>query len=150
MISPCDEIVRSYPTIQTVLPFINYYFCYRSQKNGHGNDYFYKLSIAKRGDCDIDQVTDVVQQYVPNYKLVVNVDTHIMYKLPASRFDKFGDLYSALESQKQYFNMRSIRITNVITRVDVYPTYVLKCTLCTCVLSLHVCRLFKVYTFKRS
>ena len=68
----------------------------------------------------IDQVTNVVQQYVPEYTLMANTEAQIIYSLPARKLNQFGPLYYALEFQKQNYKMNNIKITNPTTG-DIYP-----------------------------
>lgn len=80
----------------------------------------YQMIINKQDDFNVNQVTNVVQQYVPEYTLMANTETQIVYSLPARKRDQFGPLYSALEFQKQNFNINNIKITNPTTG-DIYP-----------------------------
>jgi len=80
----------------------------------------YQLLITKNIDCDVDQVTNLVQHYVPECLLMVNLDEQIMYNLPSRKRNQFGSLFSALEFQKQNFKLKSVKITNP-TMGDVYP-----------------------------
>jgi len=80
----------------------------------------YQLIITKEIDCNIDQVTNLVQQYVPECILMANLETQIMYNLPARKRNQFRQLFSALEFQKQNFKLTSNKITNS-TIGDIYP-----------------------------
>jgi len=80
----------------------------------------YQLIINKQADCNVDQVTNLVQQYVPECTLMANLETQIMYNLPTRKKNQFGQLFSALEFQKQNFKLTSIKITNPATG-DIYP-----------------------------
>lgn len=70
--------------------------------------------------CNVDQVTNIVQQYVPECLLMANMKEQIIYNLPAKRRNQFGPLYSALEFQKQNFKLQNVKITNS-TMGDIYP-----------------------------
>lgn len=80
----------------------------------------YQLVIMKQADCNVDQMTNLVQQYVPEYSVMSNTKTQIIYKLPAVKRNQFGPLYSSFEYQKQNFKFLSVRITNSTTG-DIYP-----------------------------
>lgn len=80
----------------------------------------YQLFITKQIDCNVDKITNLVQQYVPEYSLMSNLEAQIMYNLPARKRSQFGPLFSALEFQKQNFKLNSIKITNPTTG-DIYP-----------------------------
>lgn len=106
------------------------YFFNRAEKNIHDdNDELsmntpidagsYQLIITKQVGCNIDQVTNLVQQYVPECSLM-NIETQIIYNLPARKRNQFGSLFSALEFQKQNFKLTSVKITNPTTG-DIYP-----------------------------
>lgn len=71
-------------------------------------------------DCNVDQVTYLVQQYVPESSLMANMDLQIAYTLPAQKRNQFGSLFSALEFQKQNLKVNSIKITNP-TMGEIYP-----------------------------
>jgi len=80
----------------------------------------YKLIITKYVDCNVDQVTNLVQQYVRECTLISNKEAQIIYNLPAARRNQFSPLFSALEFQTQNFKLQSIKITNSTTG-DIYP-----------------------------
>lgn len=80
----------------------------------------YQLIITKKFDCNVDLVTDLVHQYVPESTLMANLETQIMYNLPVGKKNEFGCLHSALEFQKQNFKLISVKITNPTTG-DIYP-----------------------------
>lgn len=80
----------------------------------------YQLIINKQDDFNVNQVTNAIQQYIPEYTLMANTETQIIYSLPARKQNQFGPLYSALEFQKQNFKINSIKITNPTTG-DIYP-----------------------------
>ncbi|VVC36008.1 Hypothetical protein CINCED_3A013120 [Cinara cedri] len=80
----------------------------------------YQLFIVKQDGFNVIQVTNVVQQYVPEYTLMVDTEIQIVYSLPARKRNQFGFLYSALEFQKQAFKIDNIKITNPTTG-DIYP-----------------------------
>jgi hypothetical protein len=78
------------------------------------------LIITKEVDCNVDLVTNLVHQYVPESTLMANLETQIVYNLPAKQRNQFGSLFSALEFQKQNFKLISVKITNPTTG-DIYP-----------------------------
>lgn len=80
----------------------------------------YQLIITKQDDCNVNQVTNLVQQYVPEYTFMSNTKTQIMYNLPARKRNQFDPLFYALELQKQNFKMTHVKITNSTTG-DIYP-----------------------------
>lgn len=80
----------------------------------------YQLIINKEFDCNVDLVTNLVHQYVPESTLMANLETQIMYNLPARKRDQFSPLFSALEFQKKNFKLISVKITNPTTG-DIYP-----------------------------
>ncbi|XP_060873175.1 phospholipid-transporting ATPase ABCA3-like isoform X2 [Metopolophium dirhodum] len=80
----------------------------------------YQLIITKEDDCNINQVTNVIQQYVPECILMGDMEAQIIFNLPARKRNQFGALYSALEFQKQNFHLKSVKITNPTTG-DIYP-----------------------------
>lgn len=80
----------------------------------------YQLIITKEDDCNIDQVTNLIQQYVPECILMGDMEMQIIFNLPARKKNQFGALYSALEFQKQNFHLKSVKITNPTTG-DIYP-----------------------------
>lgn len=80
----------------------------------------YQLIITKEINCNFDQVTSLVQQYVPECILMTNSETQIIYSLPARKRNQFNQLLSALDFQKQKFKLSSIKITNPTTG-DIYP-----------------------------
>jgi len=80
----------------------------------------YQLIITKEDDCNIDQVTNLIQQYVPECTLMGDTEMQIIFNLPARKRNQFGALYSALEFQKQNFHLDSVKITNPTTG-DIYP-----------------------------
>uniref|UniRef100_A0A2S2QYG5 ATP-binding cassette sub-family A member 3 n=1 Tax=Sipha flava TaxID=143950 RepID=A0A2S2QYG5_9HEMI len=79
-----------------------------------------QLIITKEVDCNVDLVTNLVHQYVPESTLMANLETQIVYNLPAKQRNQFGSLFSALEFQKQNFKLISVKITNPTTG-DIYP-----------------------------
>lgn len=80
----------------------------------------YQLLITINIDCDVDQVTNIVQHYVPECLLMVNSDEQILYNLPSRNRNQFDPLFFALEFQKQNFKLKSVKITHP-TMGDVYP-----------------------------
>lgn len=110
--------------------FYFYLLFFRAEKNIVNNDdelistpvdsNSYQLIIIKEDDCNITQVTRLVQQYVSECSLMANMDEQIIYNLPARKRNQFGFLYSALEYQKTNLNLRSMKITNPTTG-DIYP-----------------------------
>lgn len=80
----------------------------------------YQLIITKEVQCNVDQVTKLVQQYVSECSLMANTDEQIIYNLPARKINQFGSLYSALEFKMNDFKLRSVKITNPTTG-DIYP-----------------------------
>lgn len=80
----------------------------------------FQLVITKEADCNVDQVTNLVQQYVSEYSLMSNTKTQIIFKLPARKKNQFGPLFSAFEFQKQNFKLLGVKITNS-TMGDIYP-----------------------------
>jgi len=78
------------------------------------------LIITKEVDCNVDQVTNLIQQYVPESILMDDMEMQIIYNLSARRRNQFGALFSALEFQKQNFHLKSVKITNPTTG-DIYP-----------------------------
>ncbi|XP_025190796.1 ATP-binding cassette sub-family A member 3-like isoform X2 [Melanaphis sacchari] len=83
----------------------------------------YQLIITKEIDCKVDQVTNLIQQYVPEFILMANMDTQIIFNLPARKKNQFGALFSALEFQKQNFHLKNVKITNSTTG-NIYPNSV--------------------------
>lgn len=75
----------------------------------------FQLFITKKIDCNVDEVNNFVQQYVPESLLMANTEEYIMFNLPASRRNQFTQLFSALENQKQNFKINSIKITSPTT-----------------------------------
>ncbi|KAL5235297.1 hypothetical protein ACI65C_002707 [Semiaphis heraclei] len=84
----------------------------------------YQLIITKEVDCNVDQVTNLVQQYDPEFILMADMDMQIIYNLTARKRNQFGALFSALEFQKQNFHLKSVKITNPTTG-DIYPNSVI-------------------------
>lgn len=84
---------------------------------GAGN---YQLIIAKQTDCDTDQVTNFVKQYVPECSLIASTEMQIIYNMPAEKLKSFGHLFAALEIQKSNFHINSVKITNPTTG-EIYP-----------------------------
>lgn len=80
----------------------------------------YQLFIAKEDGSNVIHITNVIQQYVPEYTLMTNTETQVVFSLPARNRNQFGPLYSALEFQKQNFKVNNIKITNPTTG-DIYP-----------------------------
>lgn len=81
----------------------------------------YQLFITKQADCIVDQVTNLIQNYVSEYSLMSNTQKQlILYNLPGWQRNQFGSLYSALENQKQNSKLSSVKITNSITG-GIYP-----------------------------
>jgi len=78
------------------------------------------LIIIKDVDCKVDQVTNLIQQYVPEFILMANMEMQILFNLLARKRSRFGALFSALEFQKQNFGLKNVKITNSITG-DIYP-----------------------------
>jgi len=77
------------------------------------------LIITKEVDCNIDQVTNVIQQYVADFILMEDTEIQIIFNLPAEKMNQFGALFSALEFQKQNFHFKSVKIINPTTG-DIY------------------------------
>lgn len=75
----------------------------------------YQLTLTKQMDCDVDQVTNLVQQYVSEYALIFSTKSQIIYYLPARQRNQFSSLCSVLEHQKQYLKLLNIEITNITT-----------------------------------
>lgn len=107
------------------------HYCYRAENNVQNDEDLlslntpvdagsYQLIINKQIECNIDQVTNFVQQYVPECLLMANMEAQIMYNLPARYRNQFGPLYAALKFQEQNFKLNSIKITNSTTG-DIYP-----------------------------
>jgi len=65
-------------------------------------------------------VTNLIQQYVPEFIFLGDTEMQIIYNLPARKKNQFGALYSALEFQKHNFHLKSVKITNPTTG-DIYP-----------------------------
>ncbi|XP_060852919.1 phospholipid-transporting ATPase ABCA3-like isoform X2 [Rhopalosiphum padi] len=83
----------------------------------------YQLIITKDVDCKVDQVTNLIQQYVPEFILMANMEMQIIFNLPARKRNQFAALFSALEFQKQNFGLKNVKITNSTTG-DIYPNSV--------------------------
>ncbi|XP_026821418.1 ATP-binding cassette sub-family A member 3-like [Rhopalosiphum maidis] len=84
----------------------------------------YQLIIAKGVDCNVDQVTNLIQQYVPEFILMDETEMQIIFNLPATKKNQFGALFSALEFQKENFQMKNIKIINSTTG-GIYPNSVI-------------------------
>lgn len=80
----------------------------------------YQLIITKEVGFNVDQVTNLIQQYVPEFVLMADMEIQIIFNLPARKRNQFGALFSALEFQKQNFHLKSVKITNPTTG-DIYP-----------------------------
>jgi len=108
------------------------FLSFRAEKNIHDDDDdissistpvgagTYQLIITKDDDCKVDQVTNLIQQYVPEFILMANMEMQIIFNLPARKRNQFGALFSALEYQKQNFRFKNAKITNSTTG-DIYP-----------------------------
>ncbi|XP_026811930.1 ATP-binding cassette sub-family A member 3-like isoform X2 [Rhopalosiphum maidis] len=83
----------------------------------------YQLIITKDVDCKVDQVTNLIQQYVPEFILMANMEMQVIFNLPARKRNQFAALFSALEFQKQNFGLKNVKITNSTTG-DIYPNSV--------------------------
>lgn len=83
----------------------------------------YQLIITKEVGFNVDQVTNLIQQYVPEFVLMADMEIQIIFNLPARKRNQFGALFSALEFQKQNFHLKSVKITNPTTG-DIYPNSV--------------------------
>lgn len=79
----------------------------------------YQLLITKNIDCDVDQVTNLVKQYVPEGLLMINSGEQLLYNLPSQKISQFGPLYSALKFQKQ-LKLNSVEISNATVGI-IYP-----------------------------
>lgn len=79
----------------------------------------YQLVITKEVDCNVYEVTNLVQQYVPEFILMADTEAQIIFSLPTGKKNQFGALFSAIEFQKQNFNLKSVKITNPTTG-DIY------------------------------
>ncbi|XP_050431314.1 phospholipid-transporting ATPase ABCA3-like isoform X2 [Adelges cooleyi] len=80
----------------------------------------YQLIITKQVDCNIDNVTALVKQYVPEFSLMANLSLQLVYNLPSRSRSQFSTLFSGLEFQKENLKIESIKITNPTTG-DIYP-----------------------------
>lgn len=80
----------------------------------------YQLIITKGIDCNVDQVTNFIQEYVPDIILLDDTEMQIIFNLPAIKRNQFATLFSALEFQKENFHMENVKITNS-TSGDIYP-----------------------------
>jgi len=80
----------------------------------------YQLIITKDVDCNVDEVTNLIQQYVPEFILMADTEMQIIFNLPDGKKNQFGALFSALQLQKQNFHLKSVKITNPTTG-DIYP-----------------------------
>ncbi|CAH1731091.1 unnamed protein product [Aphis gossypii] len=83
----------------------------------------YQLIITKGIDCNVDQVTNLIQEYVPDIILLDDTEMQIIFNLPAIRRNQLTTLFSALEFQKENFHMENVKITNS-TSGDIYPSLV--------------------------
>lgn len=81
---------------------------------------YYQLIITKEDGCDVDQVTNLVRQYIPESLLMANTSLQIMYNLPARKRNQFGPLYSALDFHHKNLKLENVKITNPTTG-DIYP-----------------------------
>ena len=50
----------------------------------------YQLIITKEVDCNVDQVTNLIQQYVPEFILMADMEMQIIFNLPARKRNQFG------------------------------------------------------------
>ncbi|OQS03575.1 ATP-binding Cassette (ABC) Superfamily, partial [Thraustotheca clavata] len=57
----------------------------------------YNLTLVKRVNCDIRQVTQFVQQYVPEVKILSNVGSEVVLQLPTSSSGAFPELLRGLD-----------------------------------------------------
>lgn len=80
----------------------------------------YQLIITKGIDCNVDQVTNLIQEYVPDIILLDDTEMQIIFNLPAIKRNQFSTLFSALEFQKENFHMENVKIINS-TSGDIYP-----------------------------
>ncbi|KAF0758973.1 ATP-binding cassette sub-family A member 3-like [Aphis craccivora] len=83
----------------------------------------YQLIITKGIDCNVEQVTNLIQEYVPDIILLDDTEMQIIFNLPAIKRNQFATLFSALEFQKENFHMENVKITNS-TSGDIYPSLV--------------------------
>lgn len=123
---PLDFLPEKLPLdILCVMPLQFENYCNRAEKVQNDEDLLslqisadadnYLLIITKQTDCDIDQVTNFVKQYVPECLLITSTEAQIIYNLPDGERHKFDLLYTDIEMQKQNFKIISVKITNPAT-----------------------------------
>lgn len=82
----------------------------------------YQLVIKKEIDCNVDQVTKLILQYVPECSLITNTETQTIYNLPAVKTNlyEYESLMSILKIEEHNLKLKSCKITSP-TLSDIYP-----------------------------
>lgn len=97
-----------------------FFFLHRAEKNtlnDDGDDDLnnkeddYQLVLTKHYSCNVDLVTQLVQQYVPGSSMMVNRAGRTIYNLPARQIKSFKSLCSMLSKEKDRLQLTSFEIT---------------------------------------
>uniref|UniRef100_A0A5F8G6Z3 ABC transporter domain-containing protein n=1 Tax=Monodelphis domestica TaxID=13616 RepID=A0A5F8G6Z3_MONDO len=58
----------------------------------------YHLSLHINESCDVERITSLIKNHIPDAKLTAESEEKLLYTLPLERTDKFPDLYSDLDN----------------------------------------------------
>ena len=77
------------------------------------------MVMVKTTECDVDHVTSVVKQYVPDAKLESNISAELSYVLPSESSSQFEALFSHLETNAKTIGILSFG-ASVTTMEEVF------------------------------
>ncbi|XP_017056192.1 phospholipid-transporting ATPase ABCA3 isoform X3 [Drosophila ficusphila] len=89
----------------------------------HGTSFFlkkqygsgYRLICVKRDDCETNEVTALLNKYIPGLKPECDIGAELSYQLPDSASAKFEEMFGQLEEQSQelHLNGYGVGITSM-------------------------------------
>lgn len=84
----------------------------------------YHLIIVKEEGCDVQKVTNLVRRYAGEEIIVEDVGMELSYQLDKKYLNKFEELFSAIENEKEALKITSFGVAPT-TLEDVFKRFVL-------------------------
>lgn len=71
----------------------------------------YQLRLLKEENCNVADITNIIQQTVPDAEIKNEIGTLLCYMLPSEQSKCFPDLFEVLERDKQKLGISSIGVS---------------------------------------
>lgn len=71
----------------------------------------YRLVCVKNGDCDSNNVTNLLRQYIPGINVQEDIASELAYALPDEYVDKFEKMFEKLEENQENLKLDSFGVS---------------------------------------